>query len=480
MIAHEKYLESQARRLANKLWYTDQIEICNGKTRPASTNNVRIVIDEQDFLTTYGYKEGSCWEALAFNPHPETIELSVERNTLMLCSTFAAELFTFEPDNDEIHLPVRYPRRHDSGSQAPDPAASHGEGNVVMDNKRYTSKIEDQMAFIRRDEIEKYIVPWLEKVEKFVFDSKKKAASKKKQVDQENSETSQSHEAPGIPNKSLNRKKRIKKLMKDDPDGGESFYMPIPETLVEKIHLYNAMLQLGLPKFVQQPLVDALILHMYKTDLKLCHLDLLEMTLGRFYSRGVAVLDPVLCHLIGTYAFRTIDDRKKPKPPPSARHTGPPREFDPDAPEVKENAGDPKREDDAYEGPTNFRKTKRKYLDYAEEPAIERTDFPGDTFIMPPELPVIGHSIRHWSGVRQNGSTAAAHTGFPLNVGRSKKFVRRDAVDAIHGDDVIEEETNRLKDVEYYWANRPGRPIIDVDALPGPASVHNPGGNDDE
>jgi len=38
-----------------------------------------------------------------------------------------------------------------------------------------------------------------------------------------------------------------------DPAKEYTLHIEPPETLLDKIHLYNAMLQLGLPKFVSNP-----------------------------------------------------------------------------------------------------------------------------------------------------------------------------------------------------------------------------------
>jgi hypothetical protein len=211
------------------------------------------------------------------------------------------------------------------------------------------------------------------------------------------------------------------------------------------------MLQLGLPKFVQLPLIDAIVLQMYQRRLSQCELDALEITIGRFYLRGVAVLDPVLNHLIGTYAFRTPEDRTRPQARPGK---GAPEKPDKPAKSDKLARADGSREkrddDDANPGPVNFINTKRKYLEFAEQEVYRGADFPADTYLLPPELPVIAHSIRNWSGVRTNGSTAAAHTGFPLNIGKYKKFIRRPGSTAIAANDYVEYETNRLSRQKEY------------------------------
>jgi hypothetical protein len=186
---------------------------------------------------------------------------------------------------------------------------------------------------------------------------------------------------------------------------------------------------------------------MYQTELRACHLDVLEHTIGRFYSRGVAILDPVLNHLIGTYSFRCSKDRKNPKP--SEKSGDEPTEETDDA--NREAASGSSETDSNFD----FKVAERGYVNYVDIPA-HRPRFPDDTYLLPPELPVIGHSIRHWSGVRLNGSTAAAYTGFPLNIGKNKKFIHTDATAAIGANDYSEEETNRLVSYEYYRNHGPG------------------------
>jgi hypothetical protein len=197
---------------------------------------------------------------------------------------------------------------------------------------------------------------------------------------------------------------------------------------------------------------------MYQTELRACHLDVLEHTIGRFYSRGVAILDPVLNHLIGTYSFRCLKDHKNLKPPEKSGDE-PPEETDNVNRESARQNDDSDEESASGSSETDysfdFKVAERGYINYVDIPA-HRTRFPDDTYLLPPELPVIGHSIRHWSGVRLNGSTAAAYTGFPLNIGKNKKFVRTDATAAIDANDYSEEETNRLVSHEYFRNHGPG------------------------
>ncbi|KAH8701317.1 hypothetical protein GQ44DRAFT_717857 [Phaeosphaeriaceae sp. PMI808] len=185
------------------------------------------------------------------------------------------------------------------------------------------------------------------------------------------------------------------------------------------------MLQLGLPSFIQRPLIDQLVAQMYHTRLDSCHLMTLEMTVGRFYSQGVAVLDPVINHLIGTYSLRSLQDRNGP-------------------------------DNTAHKSIDPIYKVRRQTLRYDEANDIERRK----TVVIPPKLPVLGHSIRNWSGVRRDGKTSTAYTGYPLNIGRVKKFYRRNGQDQIknekRGRDFVEYSTYRLRKNESCRDNPPG------------------------
>ena len=203
-------------------------------------------------------------------------------------------------------------------------------------------------------------------------------------------------------------------------------------------------------------------MQMYKTKTNACHLATLEHTVVRFYSRGVAVLDPVLCHFIGTYPRRTLQDRRNVRPPPesdteSSDDTNKPGERPPEeAQGADTQSGEGPPASAPAPEPFNFKNSERKYLTYHNQPAGRGIPYEEDTYLLPPELPVIGHSIKHWSGVRKKGSTVAAHNGFPLNIGKYKKFIRRNMTDVIDADDFYEEETNRLAGQRYYKENGPG------------------------
>jgi hypothetical protein len=485
VIAHENYLEQKARKKALADGYVEQIHFCRHRTNTAPSNlPVRIIVDSQHFKTLYcWWKNGdrSDWEDIeGFRQYGDhDIMTDIDRKTLRRCSTFADEYFRNKPEQNRLHLPVRYPWQHvwNQRNMPSKDFQKDNPGRVAVTNKRHIYHADAQMAFIRPDEIERYVIPWLKKVQH------SEAAQEKK---------NKKGKAPAV---SCFKKRKWTSESDSMASPNEPLAMNIPTHLLGKIHLYNAMLQLGLPKFVQLPLIDAIVLEMYERKLSQCELDILEITIGRFYSRGIAVLDPVLNHLIGTYAFRTQDDRRQPQSPADARIPGEEalgnsstnksgktdkrahmKRADRTHEKIAEDGAEPEPE------PVDFSKTKKKYLEYAEQ-EVDRgvyTDgtytggtYTGGTYLLPPELPVIAHSIKHWSGVRKNGSTAAAHTGFPLNVERYKKFTRRDGSTAIDVEEYVGYETNRLARKNQY-KTRPGvKDIASVstidDSAPDPA-----------
>jgi len=415
VIAHERYLEHLAQKEAQGYGYINQVDLYNRRNEaPTNEDQVKIIIEEQSFRTALCDKAGSDWENLDAFDHPGDSSLaSVDRATLMAFSSLAEDHFQYNPGDSQLRLPVRYPRLHHFGSDKSDSDfAADFPGQAITG--KLINLNDSHMAYIRGDEIKDFIIPWLREAEEKV----------KKGSDQPNPTPASSNKLPQI---------------------------RIPDDLLRKIHLYNAMSQLGLPKPVQKPLIDALVLQMYETNLNACHLNTVEMTIGRFQSKGLAILDPVLNHFAGTYAFRTPQDRTN----PGSASLKAPRD-DAGEPPTKVPGGFSKRKradgsspDDLIE--TDYRKSHRRYLEYAEQPVRRRKDLQ-DTYIMPPVLPVLGHTIRHWTGLRRDGSTSAAFTGFPLNVGKGKKFVRT-TIQTTTAEDV---ETNHLRHQEAYQKNDPG------------------------
>ncbi|CAO2653161.1 Nn.00g025720.m01.CDS01 [Neocucurbitaria sp. VM-36] len=381
VIEHENYLEQQAHEQASDpdKAYIDQIEC--GKVPDTGVKDaverVFIVVDKQEFQTLYS-SDRDPGDVLPQFSNIESARFpteGIDKATFMRYSTLADDVFRCEPSALEVRVPVTYPRRHIHSWSWKDFQEHNSDQPPLVPGKTYQKCYDHQMAYIRRDEIEAYIVPWLRRLEK-VIPAKEKPDEQKNKLG--------SRKLPGI----------------QQPPG-----------LLEKIHLYNATLQFGLPKPVQRDVIDALDLQIYQTKLRDCHLETLEITIGRLYGRGVAVLDPVISRFIGTYAFRSVDDLKDPTSNTEVEDSPTSQREDVCAPTSLEN------ERSRYKPP--YKNLKRKFLEYSTENG-NRQDYPNDTFIVPPELPVLGHCIKHWSGIRSNGSTAAAYTGYPLNVGESR------------------------------------------------------------
>ncbi|KAF2249434.1 hypothetical protein BU26DRAFT_519500 [Trematosphaeria pertusa] len=350
--AHEDYLERAAKMHSEACGFegqTDALQRQRPEVSQRSADRVQFRIHPQDHWTLYSrVQEDRPWfdgyrlQGYLEESHEPTRlpEEGVHKATLMKCSGYAQEYFMRKPDSKELSLPIRFPRRHDYGS------------------KKYYEKYETQMAYITPAPLEDSIIPWLEKVEEYLAEDRHKGEIPK-------------------PN--------------------------IPDSLLDKIYLYGAMLQLSVPRFIQEPLIEALCKEMYKRPLKRCHLEALELSVARLHAYTVPTLDPVLNHVVGTYGLRSRADRDNPGSAP----TGTDRPMS--------------------------AAVQPRFLEYTNTPA-GRADFPADTYIVPPRLAVLGHCIRHWSGVRYDGSTAAAYTGYPLNVGIVNRPVRRGPGDDLHLD----------------------------------------------
>jgi len=226
---HDQYLDDEARKAADHYRYIEQIDICNQTRADASADDVKIIIDKQEYITLYYEKGGIEWEVIKkFRRKPPYTRLpAVDRATLMMCSTFADEHFRYNPGEKTLHLPVRYPRQHHS---ARDESMDdfHKIFGTLVHGKKLAEQSDSQMAFIRPREIEDYVIPWLERV----------------QEQRQRAETRRREEDDARPPKKTKRAHNLVKPYDTIP-------MDIPDALEDRIHLYNAMLQLGLPKFVQ-------------------------------------------------------------------------------------------------------------------------------------------------------------------------------------------------------------------------------------
>ncbi|KAF1999781.1 hypothetical protein P154DRAFT_389231, partial [Amniculicola lignicola CBS 123094] len=182
----------------------------------------------------------------------------IDKRVLIDCSTHARDYFELFPESNEVEVPVKDHREHDRiGHQY---------------NKDYI--YDHPAAPIHREPIENQIIPWMNEVAK-------------------------------LP-------KYQDGVSKAGPSNGEASPVPsltIPDGLDDKIKLYNAAIQLGLPKFIIRPLTQALVLQMHQTRLENINLELIETTLGRLNGRAVDILDPVINHFVGTYALRCPEDR---------------------------------------------------------------------------------------------------------------------------------------------------------------------------
>ena len=226
---HDQYLDDEARKAADHYRYIEQIDVYNQTRADASADDVKIIIDEQEYRTLYCEREGY-WETIKkFRRKTSyTIPTTVDRATLRKCSTFADDHFTYNPGAKTLHLPVRYPRQHYAALGERTIQYFNDNYNCCVNGKRLAEQPDDQMAFIRPEEIEVYVIPWLQKVQE--------------QNNREEDESDKEDDA-----RPPKKTKRARKPT--GPDGAVT--MGIPIALDDKIHLYNAMLQLGLPKFVQ-------------------------------------------------------------------------------------------------------------------------------------------------------------------------------------------------------------------------------------
>ena len=191
VIAHENYLEQQARKATLDNSYVEQTDVClHRRDTAASTQPVRIIVDSQRFKILYceqkdGSGKGIDWEYIGNFLQDDEFETSrdIDRDTLRRCSTLADEYFTYNPDENHLHLPVRYARQHVSnqGNMSPTVFQNHWPRSDVP-GTRHVRQTDFQMAFIRPDEVRDVITPWLKKVQGAIESTKKtKYEEKEKQ-----------------------------------------------------------------------------------------------------------------------------------------------------------------------------------------------------------------------------------------------------------------------------------------------------------
>jgi hypothetical protein len=409
-LSHEIYLENKAkaqelanpkgfedqRLLAKREFHTPDFEAkllktaAEKKAKPAPEGppptHVFIVVDKHSFRTLYQSNDLSNCGRFDINNKQDDEQLDplslgaaesitlpegdgIPRETLMICSTVARDFFETHPTETELHLPIKYPRRN------------HRFEIEEIYIYQYFERNDPYMAHINPAQIRKFIIPWIFKVDK----ARRSTRTHK---------TSNGKSLPHL------QESDIPKL-------------EIPTSLLDKIHLYNAAQQLGLPRFAQLDLTRALCKQLHSTRLTACELELqtLEMTVARFYSEGIAVLDPVISCLVGSYGLRDQADRE-------------------DLPHF------PRMIPDKWEGHSGFyarapeSTLNNENTDGRSVPAFEYTTFtPGrrikrsDTAICPPPLQVLGHCMRHWSGVGVGPlENKVAYQGYPLHIGKMKYY----------------------------------------------------------
>jgi hypothetical protein len=160
--AHEDYLEREAARHATtpNIQYEDQIEVCKKHTPEAREQESRayIIIVDQTWHTLYAKNFGTLWEEITdFKRRDDSDsmpEQGVDRATLIQCSTFADEYFRYRPDQVELHLPVCYPRLHREGDFDIDEYGPKKDNVPIYPGLQYGHRDDDQMAYIRPEEIE--------------------------------------------------------------------------------------------------------------------------------------------------------------------------------------------------------------------------------------------------------------------------------------------------------------------------------------
>lgn len=125
-----------------------------------------IVVDVQEYKELFYLTGDYATETLSnFRVNEEERKNSIDRRTLMSCSSLAEEYFTFEPDAIELHLPVCYPRKHASGVPWEDVVNDPAK---LIEEKKYFPGKDNKMAYIRMEELRTYIVPWLKLMERVV------------------------------------------------------------------------------------------------------------------------------------------------------------------------------------------------------------------------------------------------------------------------------------------------------------------------
>ncbi|KAF2745267.1 hypothetical protein M011DRAFT_479104 [Sporormia fimetaria CBS 119925] len=171
------------------------------------------------------------------------------------------------------------------------------------------------------------------------------------------------------------------------------------------------MLHLSLPRWFMNPLIERLSMYVYMRSLRDLEIPLLELTVGRFNEYAVGILDPVLCCLVGSFAGRTKEEVEE----IVVRY------------DAKQPSNQEMQTDEQEQGQQEDKDLGLRYTKHTDGTRILVQGM--DTReITPPRYPILGHCLRHWSGVREDGVVRGTHLGYPLHIGTSKYYKRDEII----------------------------------------------------
>lgn len=282
---------------------------------------------------------------------PPKEEPGLDKNVLMKCSVYALDFFTVLPHKvtrNRLPLPLRYPEN-------PEELPTH-------------------ISYVKPQIVQVYIISWLRKM-----------TDKLKEM-----EGTRKDKTPvGLSGLELDQRFKVSKAGTSTEKDETITDLPkidIPDKIGDKINLYNAMQHLSIRHYFQRPLIESLCKDIYCYKLSEIDLELLEVTVGRFNSRAVAALDPILCCLAGSYGRRDPEDKNA----------------------VVEKLT-----------PGSERKIRCSIVKKLYYPDVKMLSAP---------LPVLGHTIKHWSLGGLNPKTITElwgrHTGFPLDIGKQTENLK--------------------------------------------------------
>lgn len=334
--------QTQNKEPEGELWEIESETDTDAQTGTATRpNGVRIRVVRHGFRTLY---ERAFGNSPIIEPYhvdksvliPPKDEDPLDTETLIFCSNETRHLFEGDSKLAEVRLPAEYSRKH------------------YENTRGYTWRhdVDDYYSYVQPAAIQKYIVPWLRKMEQIKTNGGK-----------------------------FNMEGKVN--IKDGSGLLPQIEIPRgPDQMEDRIHVYNSMLHLGILKYFQEPLIAELCDDVYNNKIKDSHLELLDITIGRFNSQAVAVLDPVLCCFTGAFNKRVRKERLLIQPNPAN-------------PDGSVSSGT------------------LKYGHLKVPRRLGETPGPNDTPIIGPGLPVLGHCLRHWSLVDEKGDRTG--TGYPLD-----------------------------------------------------------------